>query len=1322
MRRHQDLLDDMQLNKWQVLFATETHIRPNVTSPTFALAGEEDGYMVITSGVTEENSSDTQGSTSTSSNSQTEHACGQQHGSAWVPGAAIVLHPALYKHWLDAGAVRDAPSDRLVAITLPAQAIFDFNHMRGMGRFKTLVLISAYAPIKAKQDQAGIFYNDLNQLLLRIEREHRDAAIIVGGDFNARIQAGMGARGLGAGPHSGYLSSCKNGERLTALCRVRRLGITDTFFRHGPSQRNTFLSARYRTRGLQTRHAWSQHGRCIDHFLTSPVLLQRGLVTDVRVRCTTTKTTSDHRPQVMALCRSRARVTWTRSRPAKPSDVVDLRRWKNESAPKEARIAYQQSFARLSEGQGIAQDLTTRLDMLHGCALEGYERYMCLDITRRRKKSKLSLEAQQAVRERNVLHTRACKIDNRLERRPYIVLEPKEMRPHWMEWKKQAERARQLVMRDKRIRKMDQVERLDEAGKAKGGNGEAWEIMREMDREFHEKPKPAIQLKDAQGQKIVDCEGAMKAHFEAMTNLPTPEEIPVIRPTPKPMAPHLDELPPPKPFHQEKERQELEQMETEAAERREQVVVAALAAATGTGTGEGRQQLRFETHEVRRAIRKCKNKRAMDAHGMAAELIKEGGEEVVNVLTALFNDVAATGTIPEQWKYTKFVPLYKGKGSKALVENYRPIAIVPITYKIFTYILLNRIRRKIESQLLDEQRGFLFNRGVRDAISVVKRLEQECRRTGTRAYITYIDIAKAYDSVPRQLLFHVLRHYGLEEEMVAMLQLLYTDTKGQVVMNGTTSESFTITSGVKQGCILSPLLFNVYLDCVVRQCVEELRKDGVDWEYPEDFLRSLNRTDKELDQMRDTDLHYLERYHQAQQEHLRLQHHQQQQRMRQLVTWQQQQLGWRQMYQTWWIQRQMWELQRRQLLGQVWQQLLWWQQLLRWQRGQHQLARQQLWWQHMFWWSGQQQQQWQQQHQLVQQQQQEQEQQQQLHLQRQREQLPEEEEEGGEMASRRHMRWYKKKLSMAIYADDKALIAATPAGQQRQVNVLATTTAVWGLKISVKKTVVMVVGQGSEEERQATVVLDGERLKQVSQFKYLGHIITDSGDEMPQLKERVSRAFNRLMIYDMIFRQVGLSWKTKGKFLKVGVLSTLFQDIELCCLTQKEFQYLLDAYKKLMARALNLAPGWKGQRLSKEEMAHRLRLPSLLAYIQKRQLHYIGTMSRMHDEQPTLPTMALVGRRAGQYSEGDHPGPPTWRKVIKPALREAVGDDVCSDRLARDQAAWEDRELAPIRRDLAERARCEECGRHYSQRGLVAHMRARHGQQPQQELQEQQEE
>ena len=352
--------------------------------------------------------------------------------------------------------------------------------------------------------------------------------------------------------------------------------------------------------------------------------------------------------------------------------------------------------------------------------------------------------------------------------------------------------------------------------------------------------------------------------------------------------------------------------------------------------------------------------------------------------------------------------------------------------------------------------------------------------------------------------------------------------------------------------------------------------------------------------------------------------------------------------------------------------------------------------------------------------QQQQHEQQQYHQQLERQQREQYVEEEGEPSNRR-MRWYKKKLALAKYADDKALIAASKEGQQRQVDILDTTTAQWGLKISVKKTLVMVFGQGSREERQADVVLDGQQLVQVSQFKYLGHIITDSGDQMPQLKERVSKAFYRVRIYAEVFRQHGVSWTTRGKYLKVGVFNTLFQGIELCCLTQKEMEYLDESYQKLMAIALNLPPGWKGRRLSKEEMAHRLGLPSLHAYIQKRQLQFIGTMARAHDKQPTLPSMALGGRLAGKFPQGDHTGPPMWRKVIKPALREAVGDDICSDRLARNKSAWEDREYAPIRRDVSERAKCQECGRHYSQRGLVRHMRVRHGQQQQQELREQQE-
>ena len=105
-------------------------------------------------------------------------------------------------------------------------------------------------------------------------------------------------------------------------------------------------------------------------------------------------------------------------------------------------------------------------------------------------------------------------------------------------------------------------------------------------------------------------------------------------------------------------------------------------------------------------MRRCRNKRAADTHGISAEMIKDGGNAAIQWLTDFFNEVTRTGTIPEQWQVTKLIPLHQGKGCRAFVENYRPIAIVDITYKIFAYVLYFRIRPILEDQLLDEQRGF----------------------------------------------------------------------------------------------------------------------------------------------------------------------------------------------------------------------------------------------------------------------------------------------------------------------------------------------------------------------------------------------------------------------------------------------------------------------------------------------------------------------------------------------------------------------------------------------------------------------------------------
>lgn len=267
----------------------------------------------------------------------------------------------------------------------------------------------------------------------------------------------------------------------------------------------------------------------------------------------------------------------------------------------------------------------------------------------------------------------------------------------------------------------------------------------------------------------------------------------------------------------------------------------------------------------------------------------------------------------------------------------------------------------------------------------------------------------------------------------------------------------------------------------------------------------------------------------------------------------------------------------------------------------------------------------------------------------------------------------------------------------------------------------MVFGPGTDEERRTDVSLDGQQLQQVSQFRYLGHVVTDTGDQTPHIKVRVSRAFHRAGIYNMFFRQRGLSWKVKGKILKVGVLGPALQGIELCCLTRQNLTYLEENYVKLLEIGLNRRNWWMSRRLSKEEMGKRLGCPPLGAYIQKRQLQFIGEMARVHDKQPSLPTMALGGRLAGDYPQrrrGKPPGTPMWRAAFRPALQAAVGGDFCSDRLARDKAGWAEREGAPLRAAAENVVRCEHCERHYSRAYIDRHVRQRHGPEQQQQQQD----
>ena len=94
-----------------------------------------------------------------------------------------------------------------------------------------------------------------------------------------------------------------------------------------------------------------------------------------------------------------------------------------------------------------------------------------------------------------------------------------------------------------------------------------------------------------------------------------------------------------------------------------------------------------------------------------------------------------------------------------------------------------------------------------------------------------IDLRKAYDSVNRELLWRVMRGYGLSEKVVGLLKSLYEKTSARVRVNGVLSDELLSKTGVKQGCVLSPLLFNIFMDWVVRRVMKSVGGTGIEIRY-----------------------------------------------------------------------------------------------------------------------------------------------------------------------------------------------------------------------------------------------------------------------------------------------------------------------------------------------------------------------------------------------------------------------------------------------------------------------------------------------------------
>ena len=255
---------------------------------------------------------------------------------------------------------------------------------------------------------------------------------------------------------------------------------------------------------------------------------------------------------------------------------------------------------------------------------------------------------------------------------------------------------------------------------------------------------------------------------------------------------------------------------------------------------------KIKKSEIQNAVKKLINRKAAPDE-IRNEMIKYGKEVMIDILFHTFNVLRDNNTTPDEWSQGLISSLFK-KGPKDCPGNYRPITLLPALRKIYAMILNIRLTNLLEKQgTLDptielgdpsdketdpsffdtSQNGFRTtdNRNCEDHIYTLAAIQKFAVQHRKKIHLCFIDFKAAFDSVPRHALMYCLSQLGLEQKDFNAIVSLYQTSKdadqshtttAQALANGGKSRLFEIKRGVAQGCPLSPTLFGIYINSLLR--------------------------------------------------------------------------------------------------------------------------------------------------------------------------------------------------------------------------------------------------------------------------------------------------------------------------------------------------------------------------------------------------------------------------------------------------------------------------------------------------------------------------
>ena len=224
--------------------------------------------------------------------------------------------------------------------------------------------------------------------------------------------------------------------------------------------------------------------------------------------------------------------------------------------------------------------------------------------------------------------------------------------------------------------------------------------------------------------------------------------------------------------------------------------------------------------EVRNAIRTLKNGKSPDPDNIPGELLKHGGESLIKIFTTICQQIWKTKKWPDQWTKSLIIPIPK-KGDSRKCSNYHTLSLIPHASKILLRIILNRLNPQAETILAEEQAGFRKSRSTIEQILNCRILMEKHIENNKDVYHNFIDFKKAFDRVWHKGLWQSMYNFGISQDIIEIIESLYSSSTSAVLINNVTGSFFNTTVGVRQGCLLSPVLFNIFLEQIMINTLDE---------------------------------------------------------------------------------------------------------------------------------------------------------------------------------------------------------------------------------------------------------------------------------------------------------------------------------------------------------------------------------------------------------------------------------------------------------------------------------------------------------------------